>query len=299
MNNLIYKLRQHFTWLPRFSTQDLILIALLAALGLVTKQFAGPVLKSVLASFLIPGGAVAGAFYMLWLVLARDMIDKPFSATLTGLVQGIVILVLPYGSHGLISVVTYSLPGLAIDIIYYSAWLILYALRMESLSVPQILKSDYGNAFYGGAANLTGTFLTAQVFSLFVGVSPIIFLLILCLAFFSGVFGGLIAYTMYKQYEGILGRIIIPNSSPPILKQIEVPPDPTPVRLEDVSFSYNSSSTPILEDISLEIKKGEIIGLIGPTGSGKSTLCYLLNGLIPKHFSGERSGVIEIYGNEF
>lgn len=48
------------------------------------------------------------------------------------------------------------------------------------------------------------------------------------------------------------------------------------VTLRHVSFSYQSG-LPVLHDISLEAKPGEMIALVGPTGSGKSTLVNLLS----------------------
>lgn len=46
------------------------------------------------------------------------------------------------------------------------------------------------------------------------------------------------------------------------------------ITFQNVSFSYNG--IPILNNISFSIKKGETIGIVGPTGSGKSTLMKLL-----------------------
>ena len=55
------------------------------------------------------------------------------------------------------------------------------------------------------------------------------------------------------------------------------------IRLENVSHTYGKG-TPFeqtaLEPLSLEIKEGEFVGIIGHTGSGKSTLVQLLNGLL-------------------
>jgi len=51
------------------------------------------------------------------------------------------------------------------------------------------------------------------------------------------------------------------------------------ITLEQVSFSYTSTNQAAVEDISLEIKAGEKIALIGPTGAGKSTLARLLLGM--------------------
>ena len=59
-----------------------------------------------------------------------------------------------------------------------------------------------------------------------------------------------------------------------------VPLDPTgpqgSVRFEDVSFAYAGSARPALQAISLAAEPGQTIGIIGPTGSGKSTLVSLV-----------------------
>ncbi len=57
----------------------------------------------------------------------------------------------------------------------------------------------------------------------------------------------------------------------PITKQVE-----GGLTFENVSFCYAGAGEPSLEDISLEIKAGETIGIIGATGSGKSTLVNLV-----------------------
>ncbi len=55
------------------------------------------------------------------------------------------------------------------------------------------------------------------------------------------------------------------------------------IRLENINYIYSPDSAfkkQALKNVSLEIKDGEFIGLIGHTGSGKSTLIQHLNGLI-------------------
>lgn len=52
------------------------------------------------------------------------------------------------------------------------------------------------------------------------------------------------------------------------------------VQFRHVNFSYESSE-PILEDVSLDIKPGETVALVGPSGGGKTTICHLLPNFYP------------------
>ena len=56
----------------------------------------------------------------------------------------------------------------------------------------------------------------------------------------------------------------------------------TQIELKNISISYGSRQ--ILDNISLKINKGEIMGMLGPNGVGKSTIFHLISGLIkPSH----------------
>ncbi|MCC8123552.1 MAG: ABC transporter ATP-binding protein/permease [Oscillospiraceae bacterium] len=48
------------------------------------------------------------------------------------------------------------------------------------------------------------------------------------------------------------------------------------VRIEDLSFRYTPESEWVLEHISLHIRPGETVAIVGPSGGGKSTLCQLI-----------------------
>lgn len=65
---------------------------------------------------------------------------------------------------------------------------------------------------------------------------------------------------------------------------------------DKVSYFYPRSTRAVLSEISLEIKKGEFFGLIGPTGAGKTTLCCALNGIVPQFYGGRFFGNIHVAG---
>lgn len=62
------------------------------------------------------------------------------------------------------------------------------------------------------------------------------------------------------------------------------------IKLINVSFGYNSAN-PVLESVSLCVKKGEKVALIGDSGAGKSTLADVIIGMYPEY-----SGRIEVDG---
>jgi len=67
-------------------------------------------------------------------------------------------------------------------------------------------------------------------------------------------------------------------------------------RLENVSYMYPRSPNLVLTNISLEIHQGEFLGIIGPTGAGKTTLCLALNGIVPQFYGGRFFGSVHIAG---
>lgn len=103
--------------LDRFSIYDLIIIAMLAALGVVTKPILVPLAHIISGPLLIPSGAVAGGFYMMWMVLGYGITGIRGAMTLIGLVQAVLVMATGIvGSHGVISLLTYTAPGLLADL---------------------------------------------------------------------------------------------------------------------------------------------------------------------------------------
>lgn len=66
-----------------------------------------------------------------------------------------------------------------------------------------------------------------------------------------------------------------------VLKAVSKDPDAPYIRFQNVSFSYDRNGAYSLSDISFTLEKGETLGIIGGTGSGKSTLVNLLQGIYP------------------
>lgn len=169
--------------LNRFSMAELVIIALLAALGIALKSVIVPLVHIVTGPLYLPGGVVAGGLYMLFLVLATAITRKLGAATLTGFCQGIMVLVTGMGgSHGALSVVSYTLTGVAID-------LLMLLIRHRGCCALC--------CFFGGmAANMAGTLI---VNSAFFEMPLIPLVLSLAVGALSGGLGGLIANGLAVQ----------------------------------------------------------------------------------------------------
>lgn len=68
------------------------------------------------------------------------------------------------------------------------------------------------------------------------------------------------------------------------------------VSFEDVSYAYLQGGIPALQHITGEIERGSSVVIMGRGGAGKSSMCFAMNGLIPRFFRGEYSGRVNVGG---
>ncbi|MGC8837775.1 MAG: ABC transporter ATP-binding protein [Anaerolineae bacterium] len=68
------------------------------------------------------------------------------------------------------------------------------------------------------------------------------------------------------------------------------------VLLENLSYQYPGASAPALRDVDLRVERGEFVGILGPTGAGKTTLCLALNGIVPQFYGGRFFGRAVVAG---
>ncbi len=74
-----------------------------------------------------------------------------------------------------------------------------------------------------------------------------------------------------------VGRILDTESSMEYGSETEGDESADIITFDKVSFTYEGAGAPSLSDISFTVKKGETVGIIGGTGSGKSTLIHLIS----------------------
>ena len=68
--------------------------------------------------------------------------------------------------------------------------------------------------------------------------------------------------------------------------------------LERVSYRYEEAETDALTGVDLVVAAGELVGVVGPTGAGKSTLCLVAMGLAPHFFGGRLRGAVRVLGRD-
>ena len=94
------------------------------------------------------------------------------------------------------------------------------------------------------------------------------------------------AISCEKRIEAVLEREGEPATLAPEAQEKEVPDAPA-FSFEDVTFAYHGGGAPALHNITFSAKRGETVGILGGTGSGKSTLVNLL----PRFYPASRGAV--------
>lgn len=75
-------------------------------------------------------------------------------------------------------------------------------------------------------------------------------------------------------------------------------PDAPAVLVRSLRFTYRGADRPALDGVDLEVAPGEYVAVLGASGTGKSTLCCAIGGLIPHFLRGEMTGEVQVFGVE-
>lgn len=82
------------------------------------------------------------------------------------------------------------------------------------------------------------------------------------------------------------------DETPAVVEYGTLAPQYDGMRMDDVTFAYDSAASPVLDDVTLDVPVSGILGLQGPSGRGKSTMLKLL-----MRYWDPQSGVITLSGD--
>ncbi len=209
-----------------FGVRDFILLAMLTALSIAMKTIAGTLVRMITGPLGIPGGALAGGLYMLWLPLAIALTVKPGAALAVAALQTLIMVATGApGSHGVWTILTYMLPALPVEILFF--------FRKKGYTVLHFLVAVM-------LANIAGTYLANLLFFR-MSFYPMLFTLLA--AAFSGAAGGVIGYFAYTKAEksGLMKKH---KPMPQALESIVLPSDEEgSIKIQEHSESVRSIQT--------------------------------------------------------
>ena len=172
----------------------------------------------------------------------------------------------------------------------YEKWTIAYTkdLRIPMMGLTTAINSVFailiGATFWLGGVkgeSADGTFLLNLMF--YIIITPIITVTMTKMMYAGE--NVMIVEDALNRIDGLLEKKPLPQSVNP-----EKPQDAS-ISFKNVSYRYDGASDDAIHNISLDIKSGEHIAFVGPSGGGKSTLAKLI-----ARFADVKSGSIEIGG---
>ena len=269
------------------TTQDLILIAVLLA--------AGAVLKLTVASFLSFAGMKPNfviAMYCLAIILTRPKLPQ---SIIIGLIAGIMCQIPMLNATPLVNIASETLGALACGLLIY------VPLRIAR-------KVDLNPLFTTFLSTAVSGYTFAIIVGLMNGLSlPVIFVTYAVMVFGTGVFNAILVQILTPLLRKVLKRSPAKDEEPrssaaakpavaPTAATQSESPKAGAIEMRDFTFTYREDDKPVVRDINLSIPAGTFVGITGAAGSGKSTLTYAMNGIIPHCYPGDFYGSVEVGG---
>ncbi len=147
--------------------------------------------------------------------------------------------------------------------------------------------------WFGGNQVIRGTMLSGELISFFTYVTQVLMsIMMLGMVFVSIV---MVQASNRRIVEVLDENSDITNPISPVEKVLD-----GSIKFTNVNFSYNKKSDNcVLKDINLEIKSGQVVGIIGGTGSSKTTLVAASLRCLQRHCGNRRRRCSQIRFNSF
>lgn len=167
------------------------------------------------------------------------------------------------------------------------------AIRIVILSSPAMMLSLYASfiliSWIGAQLIVGGSFTTGELTSMFAYVMTILMSLMMFMMIFVMLSISMASVERINEVLGTESTIVSPENG---LTEVA----DGSITFDQVNFAYtdeNGDKAHVLSDINLSIRSGEVIGILGGTGSGKSSLVQL----IPRLYDVE-SGSVKVAGQD-